>query len=65
MGPVMACQSERKENNFHDLQPLQPEAQCPPETKWANTTPGGHTYISRRHPGPKTYLEKPTPEEPG
>ena len=61
----MACQSERKENNFHDLQPLQPEARCAPETKWANTTAGGYTYISRRHPGPKTYQEKPAPEEPG
>ena len=63
----MACQSEQQQqqqqqqNNFHDLQPLQPEAQCALETKWANTTPGGCTYISRRHPGPKTYLEKRAP----
>ena len=65
LDPIMACQSERKENNFHNLQPLQPEVQCATETKWANTTPGRCTYISRRHPGPKTYLEKTAPEEPG
>ena len=33
--------------NFHNLQSLQPEAQCALETKWAYTTPGRRTYISR------------------
>ena len=35
-----------KEDNFHNLQPLQPEAQCALETKWANTTPeDAPTYL--------------------
>ena len=65
MGPVMDCQSKRKEDNVHNLQPFQQTAASASETEWANSTSGRYTYIPRRHPGSKTYLGKPAPEEPG
>ena len=65
MGPVMACQSQWKEDNVHNLQSFQQTAANAPETEWANTTSGRYTYILWRHPGSRTYLENPAPEEPG